>query len=113
MLTLLERSTASFPFCTKPSATSCRPKLVNVAHGVMRAGASSDARRWDGDDRLRQHIRASVEVQHGAQTALVQVIWQHRSFMVHLPDLLDACRVEDVGEITCRGGLGSAFGEAE
>ena len=30
---------------------------------------------------------------------MVQVRWQQRSFVVHLPDLLDACRVEDVGEI--------------
>ena len=44
---------------------------------------------------------ASVEVPQNVQTALVQVIWQQRSFMVHLPDLLDACRVEDVGEIAC------------
>jgi hypothetical protein len=56
---------------------------------------------------------ASVEVQQNVQIALVQVIWQERSFVVYLPDLLDACRVEDVGEIACRGGLGSASGEAE
>ena len=56
---------------------------------------------------------ASIEVPQNTQAALVQVIWQHRSFMVHLPDLLDACRVEDVGEITCRGGLGSASVGAE
>jgi len=43
---------------------------------------------------------ASVEVQRIAQTALVQVRWQQRSFVVHLPDLLDACRVEDVAQIT-------------
>jgi hypothetical protein len=49
---------------------------------------------------------ASVEVPHYAQTAMVQVRWQQRSFMVHLPDLLDACRVEDVGEITWPDGLG-------
>ena len=42
---------------------------------------------------------ASVEVQRNVQTGLVQVKWQYRSFVVHLPDLLDACRVEDVGEI--------------
>ena len=42
---------------------------------------------------------ASVEVQQNVQAALVQVIWQQRSFVVHLPDLLDACRVEDVGEM--------------
>ena len=50
---------------------------------------------------------ASVEVQRTAQTVLVQVIWQHRSFMVHLPDLLDVCRVEDVGEIAWPEGFGS------
>jgi hypothetical protein len=56
---------------------------------------------------------ASVELPHNSQTALVQVIWQQRSFMVHLPDLLDACRIEDVGEITWPEGLGNASGEAE
>lgn len=56
---------------------------------------------------------ASVEIRQNSQTALVEVIWQQRSFVVHLPDLLDACRVEDVSEITCRGGLGSASDEAE
>jgi hypothetical protein len=50
---------------------------------------------------------ASVEVQQNTQAALVQVIWQERSFVVHLHDLLDACRVEDVVEITCQGGSGS------
>jgi hypothetical protein len=55
---------------------------------------------------------ANIEVPRNAQTTLVQVIWQERSFIVHLPDLLDACRVEDVGEITCRGS-GNASGEAE
>ena len=43
---------------------------------------------------------ANVEVPRNPQTSLVQVVWQQRSFMVLLPDLLDACRVEDVGEIT-------------
>ena len=56
---------------------------------------------------------ASVEVQRNVQTGLVQVKWQYRSFVVHLPDLLDACRVEDVGEIACRGGLGTSSAEAE
>ena len=56
---------------------------------------------------------AGVELRHNSQTALVQVIWQQRSFVVHLPDRLDACRVEDVGEITWQEGLGSASAEAE
>ena len=56
---------------------------------------------------------ASVEVTHNAQTMLVQIRWQQQSFTVHLPNLLDACRVADVGEIECRGGLGSASAEAE
>jgi hypothetical protein len=56
---------------------------------------------------------ASIEVRHYAQTAMVQVRWQHDSFMVHLPDLLDACRVEDVGEIVCRDGWGSSSAESE
>jgi hypothetical protein len=56
---------------------------------------------------------ASIEVRRDAQTSLTEVVWQHRSFIVHLPDLLDACRVEDVGEIACRSGLGSDSGEVE
>jgi hypothetical protein len=56
---------------------------------------------------------ASVEVQGNAQTGLVQVKWQYHSFVVHLPDLLDACRVEDVGEIACRGELETSSAEAE
>ena len=58
-------------------------------------------------------IGASIEIRDNAQTALVQVKWQHRSFVVHLPDLLDACRVEDVGEITWPDGLGSSSAAAE
>jgi|HubBroStandDraft_6_1064221.scaffolds.fasta_scaffold189153_3 hypothetical protein len=54
---------------------------------------------------------ASVEVRHNAQAALVQVRWQ--LFMLHLPDLLDACGVEDVGEIAWPAGWGNASGEAE
>jgi hypothetical protein len=56
---------------------------------------------------------ASVEVRYNSQITLVEVIWQQRSFMVHLPDLLDACRAEDVGEITWPEGLGNASGAAE
>jgi hypothetical protein len=43
---------------------------------------------------------ATIEIRHNARTTLVAVKWQHRVFEVHLADLLDACRVEDVGEIT-------------
>jgi hypothetical protein len=50
---------------------------------------------------------ASVEIRYNSRTPLVQVIWQHCSFVVHLPDLLDACRVEDVGQITWPDGWGS------
>jgi hypothetical protein len=56
---------------------------------------------------------ASVEVQENPETPLVQVKWQQRSFMVHLPDLLDACRVEDVGEITWPDGAQGSSAEAE
>jgi hypothetical protein len=56
---------------------------------------------------------ASIEVQHGARAEMVQVRWNQRSFVVHLPDLLDACRVEDVGEIVCPDGWGSFSAEAE
>jgi len=56
---------------------------------------------------------ASVEVRRNAQTWLAEVIWQQRSFVVHLPDLLDACRVEDVGAIAWPEGSGSTSGETE
>jgi hypothetical protein len=56
---------------------------------------------------------ANVEIRHNSQTGLVQVIWQQRSFMVHLPDLLDACRVEDVGEISWQDVFGNSSAEAE
>jgi hypothetical protein len=56
---------------------------------------------------------ASVEVQGNAQTGLVQVKWQYRSFVVHLPDLLDACRVDDVGEIISLPGSESSSDAAE
>jgi hypothetical protein len=56
---------------------------------------------------------ASIEVRRNAQISLAEVIRQQRSFMVRLSDLLDACRVEDVGEITWPEGLGNASDEAE
>ena len=56
---------------------------------------------------------ASIEIRDNAQTALVQVEWKHRSFVVHLPDLLDACRVEDVSEITWPDGFASSSAESE
>jgi len=56
---------------------------------------------------------ASVEVPRNARTALVLVKWQHRAFMVHLPDLLDACCVEDVGELTWPDVFGKPDGAAE
>jgi hypothetical protein len=56
---------------------------------------------------------ASVEVRRNAQTLLAEVIWQQRSFVVHLPDLFDACRVEDVGAIAWPGGSGRTSGETE
>jgi hypothetical protein len=56
---------------------------------------------------------ATIEIRHNAQATLVEVKWQQRDFVVHLPDLLDACRVEDVGEITCRDGFGNSSGVEE
>jgi hypothetical protein len=56
---------------------------------------------------------ASIEIRHNAQATLVEVKWQQRYFVVHLPDLLDACRVEDVGEIICSDGTGNSSAEAE
>jgi hypothetical protein len=44
---------------------------------------------------------------------MVQVVWQHRSFVVHLPDLLDACRVEDVVRITWPDGWKTSSAESE
>jgi hypothetical protein len=43
---------------------------------------------------------ASIEVRQNTQTTLVQVRVEQRDFVVHLSDLLDACKVKDVGEIT-------------
>ena len=56
---------------------------------------------------------ASVEVRHNTQATLVQVKWQQRYFAVYLSDLLDACRVVDVGEITWPDRLGSSSVESE
>ena len=56
---------------------------------------------------------ANVEIAGIRKAALVQVKWQQRYFVVYLPDLLDACRVEDVGEIACRDGLENSSAEAE
>lgn len=55
---------------------------------------------------------ARIEVPHYAQDPMVEVQWQQRSFVVHLSDLLDACRVEDVGEITWPEGQRGPKGEA-
>jgi hypothetical protein len=56
---------------------------------------------------------ASVEISQNTQTTLVQVRVEQRDFVVHLSDLLDACRVEDVSEIACRDGLGTSAAESE
>jgi len=56
---------------------------------------------------------ASIEIPDSARAALVQVIWQQRSFMVNLADLLGACRVEDVGEINWPERLENSVGAAE
>jgi hypothetical protein len=56
---------------------------------------------------------ATIQIQQNDQAVIVHVIWQQRDFVVHLSDLLDACRVEDVGEITWPDALGYSSGEAE
>jgi len=56
---------------------------------------------------------ATIQIQQHDRAVMVRVMWQQRDFTVHLPDLLDACRVEDVGEITCQGGLGSTSAGTE
>jgi hypothetical protein len=56
---------------------------------------------------------ATIEIRHNARTTLVEVKWQQRDFLVHFADLLDACRVEDLGEITWPDALGYSAGEAE
>ena len=58
-------------------------------------------------------IGASVEVRQDVQPELVQVKWQQRDFMVHLADLLAACRVEDVGEITWPEGWKTSSAESD
>jgi hypothetical protein len=87
--------------------------MVRTMHGAYTLGKPIVAVPVGATHTTTLPSGASVELPHNSQTALVQVIWQQRSFMVHLPDLLDACRVEDLGEITCRGGLGIASDEAE
>ena len=84
-----------------------------MMHGTYTLGKPIVAAPVGTTDTTTLPSGASVEVPHNSQTALVQVIWQQRSFMVHLPDLLDACRVEDLGEIACRGGSGSSSAEEE
>jgi hypothetical protein len=53
-------------------------------------------------------VITEVELVRYDQTGMVQVRWQQLYFVVHLPDLLDACRVEDVGQITWPDGFGSS-----
>lgn len=55
---------------------------------------------------------ADVELHNKTEGELVQVKCQQQWFTVHLPDLLDAFRVEDVGEITWLG-LGRSSSVAE
>jgi hypothetical protein len=82
-------------------------------HGTYTLGKPIVAVAVDATQTITLPTGATVEVPQDAQTALVQVMWQQRSFVVHLPDLLDACRVEDVAEITWPDGFGGSAGGAE
>jgi hypothetical protein len=106
-------SCETFNFDRADRSLACGVLMVRTMHGAYTLGKPIVAVPVGATRTTTLPSGASVELRHNSQTSLVQVIWQHRSFMVHLPDLLDACRVEDVGEITCRVGLGSASDEAE
>jgi hypothetical protein len=67
----------------------------------------------DTSDTITLPSGARVEVQHDAQTPLVQVKWQQGYFLVHLPDLLDACRVQDVSRITWPDWVENSSAESE
>ena len=43
---------------------------------------------------------ATIQIQQHDQAVMVRVMWQQRDFVVHLSDLLDACPIDDLGEIT-------------
>jgi hypothetical protein len=79
---------------------ACRVLTHHPMHGAYTLAKPIVAIPVGTTDTCTLRSGASVEVQHGARAAMVQVVWQHRSFVVHLPDLLDACRVEDAVQIT-------------
>jgi hypothetical protein len=56
---------------------------------------------------------ATIQIRQHDQAVIVHVMWQQRDFVVYLSDLLDACRVEDVGEITWPDRFGISPAEAE
>jgi len=132
------RAEAGIPYINSFGAFNCKLSSLNeaqynqvvargyshVANGVMRARASSDARHVFASKASRGrpgwhngHVHTSKWCQRRSaaehQAALVQVVWQQRSFVVHLPDLLDAFRIEDVGEIAWPEGLRSTSAGAK
>jgi hypothetical protein len=82
-------------------------------HGAYTLGKPIVAVSVSATGRTTLPSGASIEVRCNALTSLAEVIWRERSFVVHLPDLLDACRVEDVGEICWPDGWGNSSGESE
>jgi hypothetical protein len=87
--------------------------MVRTMHGAYTLGKPIVAVPVGATQTATLPSGASVEVQQNPETPLVQVKWQQRSFVVHLPDLLDACRVADVVQITCPDGSKTSSAESE
>jgi hypothetical protein len=43
---------------------------------------------------------ATIQIQQNDQAVTVHVLWEQRDFVVHLSDLIDACPIDYLGEIT-------------
>jgi hypothetical protein len=85
-----------------------RPRALRPMGGKYALGKPIVAVQVGTTETTTLPTAASVEIQQNAQTALVQVKWQQRYFVMHLSDLLDVCRIEDVGRITWPDGFGSS-----
>jgi hypothetical protein len=43
---------------------------------------------------------ATIQIQQNDQAAMIDVVCEQQDFVVHLSDLLDACPIDNLGEIT-------------
>jgi hypothetical protein len=84
------------------SLMACRVLTHHAMHGTYTLRSPIVAFLYGTTSTTTLPSRASVEIRQNSQTTLVQVRVERRDFVVHLSDLLDARRVEDVGEIACR-----------